>query len=72
MFGDAVLDEVKPERGEEPRDAVDAYYPMLDVQSSAPSPSALDATMAELYLQQGYTQEALDIYRQLAAQKPCG
>ena len=71
MFGDSVLDEATPPRGEEPRDAVDAYYPMLDVQSSAPSPSAfVTETMAELYLQQGYVQEALDIYRQLAAQNP--
>ena len=71
MFGDSVLDEVKPPRGDEPRDAVDAYYPMLDVQASAPSPSAfVTETMAELYLQQGYVQEALDIYRQLAAQNP--
>ena len=71
MFGDSVLDEVKPPRGEEPRDAVDAYYPMLDVQASGPSPSAfVTETMAELYLQQGYVQEALDIYRQLATQNP--
>jgi tetratricopeptide (TPR) repeat protein len=68
-FGDSVRDEAG--RGEEPRDAVDAYYPMLDVQSSQPSPAAfVTETMAELYLQQGYVQEALDIYRQLAAQNP--
>ncbi len=70
MFGDAVIDE-SPESGGEPRDAVDAYYPMLDVQSTGPSPAAfVTETMAELYLQQGYVQEALDIYRQLAAQNP--
>jgi tetratricopeptide (TPR) repeat protein len=71
MFGGSVLDEVKPPHGDEPRDAVDAYYPMLDVQASSPSPSAfVTETMAELYLQQGYVHEALDIYRQLAAQNP--
>ena len=70
MFGDAV-DDMGRDRGDEPRDAVDAYYPMLDVQSAGPSPAAfVTETMAELYLQQGYVQEALDIYRQLAAQNP--
>ncbi len=69
MFGDAVVDESGS--GGEPRDAVDVYYPMLDVQSTGPSPAAfVTETMAELYLQQGYVQEALDIYRQLAAQNP--
>ena len=68
MFGDAVD---APGRESGPRDAVDAYYPMLDVQSTGPSPAAfVTETMAELYLQQGYVQEALDIYRQLAAQTP--
>ncbi|HEU5185092.1 MAG TPA: tetratricopeptide repeat protein [Gemmatimonadaceae bacterium] len=58
-------------KGDEPRDAVDVYYPMLDVQATGPSPAAfVTETMAELYLQQGYVQEALDIYRQLAAQNP--
>jgi tetratricopeptide (TPR) repeat protein len=71
LFGDAVLDEASKARGEEPRDAVDAFYPNLDVQSAPPSPAAfVTETMAELYLQQGYVQEALDIYRQLAAQNP--
>src|SRR5688572_22640077 len=61
----------RSEVGDEPRDAVDAYYPMLDVQATGPSPAAfVTETMAELYLQQGYVQEALDIYRQLAAQNP--
>jgi tetratricopeptide (TPR) repeat protein len=70
-FGDAVGDEAGRESGGEPRDAVDAYYPMLDVQSTGPSPAAfVTETMAELYLQQGYVQEALEIYRQLAAQNP--
>lgn len=70
MFGDAVIEE-SPEAGGEPRDAVDVYYPMLDVQATGPSPAAfVTETMAELYLQQGYVQEALDIYRQLAAQNP--
>ena len=69
MFGDAVGEDQR--EGGEPRDAVDAYYPMLDVQSTGPSPAAfVTETMAELYLQQGYVQEALDIYRQLAAQNP--
>jgi len=63
MFGDAVIDDTR-ESGGEPRDAVDAYYPMLDVQATGPSPAAfVTETMAELYLQQGYVQEALDIYR---------
>jgi len=61
----------RSEVGDEPRDAVDAYYPMVDVQATGPSPAAfVTETMAELYLQQGYVQEALDIYRQLAAQNP--
>ena len=69
MFGDALGDDAR--EGGEPRDAVDAYYPMLDVQATGPSPAAfVTETMAELYLQQGYVQEALDIYRQLAAQNP--
>lgn len=69
MLGDSILDEARS--SEEPRDAVDAYYPMLDVQAGAPSPAAfVTETMAELYLQQGYAQEALDIYRQLAEQNP--
>jgi tetratricopeptide (TPR) repeat protein len=71
MFGDAVLEDAGRAVGDEPRDAVDAYYPLVDVQSSGPSPAAfVTETMAELYLQQGYVQEALDIYRQLAAQNP--
>src|SRR5919106_4186557 len=72
MFGDAIpAKSPGDDRGEEPRDAVDVYSPMLDVQASAPAPSAfVTETMAELYLQQGYTQEGLDIYRQLAAQNP--
>jgi tetratricopeptide (TPR) repeat protein len=69
MFGDAVVEETR--EGGEPRDAVDVYYPMLDVQATGPSPGAfVTETMAELYLQQGYVQEALDIYRQLASQNP--
>jgi tetratricopeptide (TPR) repeat protein len=71
MFGDSAMDQKTASRGEEPRDAVDAFYPMLDVQATAPSPDAfVTETMAELYLQQGYVQEALDIYRQLAAKNP--
>lgn len=71
MFGDAAVGDTARESGGEPRDAVDAYYPMLDVQATGPSPAAfVTETMAELYLQQGYVQEALDIYRQLAAQNP--
>jgi tetratricopeptide (TPR) repeat protein len=72
MFGDAIGEKTSgDEQSEEPRDAVDAYYPMLDVQATSPAPGAfVTETMAELYLQQGYTQEALDIYRQLAAQNP--
>lgn len=72
MLGDATGEKASgDDKGKEPRDAVDAYYPMLDVQAAAPAPSAfVTETMAELYLQQGYTQEALDIYRQLAAQNP--
>jgi tetratricopeptide (TPR) repeat protein len=70
-LGDSMLDEAGRVRGGEPRDAVDAYYPMLDVQASGPSAGAfVTETMAELYLQQGYVQEALEIYRQLAAQNP--
>ena len=70
MLGDAVVED-GGDSGGEPRDAVDVYYPMLDVQSTGPSPAAfVTETMAELYLQQGYVQEALDIYRQLAAQNP--
>lgn len=71
LRGDSMLDEAGRTQGGEPRDAVDAYYPMLDVQSSGPSAGAfVTETMAELYLQQGYVQEALEIYRQLAAQNP--
>jgi tetratricopeptide (TPR) repeat protein len=71
MFGDSMPEAKKGPRGDEPRDAVDAFYPMLDVQATAPSPDAfVTETMAELYLQQGYVQEALDIYRQLAAKNP--
>jgi tetratricopeptide (TPR) repeat protein len=71
LLGDSMLDEAGRVRGGEPRDAVDAYYPMLDVQASGPSAGAfVTETMAELYLQQGYVQEALEIYRQLAAQNP--
>lgn len=71
LLGDSMLDEAGRTRGGEPRDAVDAYYPMLDVQASGPSAGAfVTETMAELYLQQGYVQEALEIYRQLAAQNP--
>ncbi len=35
-----------------------------------PSPAFVTETMAELYLQQGFTDEALAIYRQLLAQQP--
>jgi tetratricopeptide (TPR) repeat protein len=71
MYGDAIGEDAGRDSGSEPRDAVDVYYPMLDVQASGPSPAAfVTETMAELYLQQGYVQEALDIYRQLAAQTP--
>lgn len=70
-FADAIGEKAGDDKGEEPRDAVDVYYPMLDVQAAAPAPAAfVTETMAELYLQQGYTQEALDIYRQLATQNP--
>jgi tetratricopeptide (TPR) repeat protein len=41
------------------------------VQDATPAPSVfVTETMAELYLQQGFTQEALGIYRQLLAQNP--
>ncbi|MGQ0713257.1 MAG: tetratricopeptide repeat protein [Gemmatimonadaceae bacterium] len=71
MFGDAVRDEARREREDGPRDADAAYSPMLDIPASAPAPAAfVTENMAELYLQQGYTQEALDIFRQLAAQNP--
>ena len=46
---------------------------MLDLGAGSGSevPTAfMTETMAELYLQQGYTQEALQIYRQLAAMRP--
>ncbi|HEY0972620.1 MAG TPA: tetratricopeptide repeat protein [Gemmatimonadales bacterium] len=35
-----------------------------------PGPAFVTETMAQLYLQQGLTRQALDVYRQLAAQRP--
>lgn len=35
-----------------------------------PAPPFVTETMAELYLQQGFTNEALEVYRQLSAQSP--
>jgi tetratricopeptide (TPR) repeat protein len=41
-----------------------------DVDGDAPSSAFVTETMAELYLQQGFRNEALDVYRKLAAQSP--
>lgn len=59
---------------ESPQDAVDAsaVTDEVDVEeaSAAESPAFVTETMAELYLQQGFHDEALSIYRQLLAQQP--
>ncbi len=52
--------------GREPADAVLAAAPDI---ATPPSPFVTE-TMAELYLQQGFRDEALSVYRQLLAQNP--
>jgi tetratricopeptide (TPR) repeat protein len=52
--------------GREPTDAVLAAAPDI---ATPPSPFVTE-TMAELYLQQGFRDEALSVYRQLLAQNP--
>jgi tetratricopeptide (TPR) repeat protein len=49
-------------------DTVDLLFG--DSLPAEPAPPFVTETMAELYLQQGFTAEALDVYRQLSAQSP--
>ncbi len=44
--------------------------PFGDSLPAEPAPPFVTETMAELYLQQGFTAEALDVYRQLSAASP--
>ncbi|HXY31711.1 MAG TPA: tetratricopeptide repeat protein [Gemmatimonadaceae bacterium] len=68
----------EPEEREQRWDIEEPYDPtvgrMLDLPRATPSeatPAAfVTETMAELYLQQGFHEEALSIYRQLSAQRP--
>lgn len=55
-----------------PAPAYDESIDMLfgDSLPAEPAPPFVTETMAELYLQQGYTAEALDVYRQLSAASP--
>ncbi len=72
------VDDVAPIAGlvthELPQDAVDAPAVTDEVEDeeapAAESPAFVTETMAELYLQQGFHDEALSIYRQLLAQQP--
>lgn len=75
---EASVDDVAPIAGlvthELPQDAVDAPTVTDEVEAeeapAAESPAFVTETMAELYLQQGFHDEALSIYRQLLAQQP--
>ncbi len=49
-------------------DGVDMLFG--DTLPADPAPPFVTETMAELYLQQGFTAEALDVYKQLSAQFP--
>src|ERR1019366_1917270 len=49
-------------------DGVDSLFG--DFAPPEPAPPFVTETMAELYLQQGFTAEALDVYRQLSASSP--
>jgi hypothetical protein len=55
-----------------PAPAYDESIDMLfgDSLPAEPAPPFVTETMAELYLQQGFTAEALDVYRQLSAVNP--
>ena len=55
-----------------PAPAYDESIDMLfgDSLPAEPAPPFVTETMAELYLQQGFTAEALDVYRQLSAASP--
>ena len=55
-----------------PAPAYDESIDMLfgDSLPAEPAPPFVTETMAELYLQQGFTAEALDVYRQLSAANP--
>jgi tetratricopeptide (TPR) repeat protein len=50
--------------------SADVVMSMPDAESGAPPDAFVTETMADLYLQQGFTARALDVYRQLAAQYP--
>lgn len=71
-------DDIAPIAGlvthESPQDAIDAPSVTSEVDEveadAAESPAFVTETMAELYLQQGFHDEALSIYRQLLAQQP--
>lgn len=71
-------DDVAPIAGlvthELPQDAIDAPTVTDEAEDDeapvAESPAFVTETMAELYLQQGFHDEALSIYRQLLAQQP--
>lgn len=72
------VDDVAPIAGlvthELPQDAIDAPTVTDEIEDeeapAAESPAFVTETMAELYLQQGFHDEALSIYRQLLAQQP--
>jgi tetratricopeptide (TPR) repeat protein len=56
----------------EPNTAIRSDVDMLfgDSLPAEPAPPFVTETMAELYLQQGFTNEALEVYRQLSEQSP--
>jgi tetratricopeptide (TPR) repeat protein len=74
-FGFEVMEFVPPSREQTPR-SVEAVNPGFGVpftgeQNTEETPAAfVTETMAELYLQQGFVQEALGVYRQLLAKNP--
>ena len=74
-FGFEVMEFVPPSREETPR-SVESVRPghgipfTGEVQSEETPAAFVTETLAELYLQQGFVQEALGVYRQLVAKNP--
>ena len=67
-LSDSITPIAEPQRTVAQDDSMDMLFG--DTLPAEPAAPFVTETMAELYLQQGFTAEALEVYRQLAAQNP--
>jgi hypothetical protein len=68
--GDLLIEPFTDPFAAPPASTPEPAYSPVNTQPEAPAAPFVTETMAELYLQQGFTAEALDVYRQLSAASP--